>query len=118
MDIENIISVFSRLSGSDEETSVNFRFMCENAKDYIISHLKPDSDVNSCCGKLEFAAAALAYYRYILWSITESGGDITVGDISVKSSSSILANAQKICEQAFSDISDVFDNGYFVFGVM
>ena len=63
MDIENIISVFSRLSGSDEETSVNFRFMCENAKDYIISHLKPDSE-------------------------------------------------------AFSDISDVFDNGYFVFGVM
>ena len=118
MDIENIISVFSRLSGSDEETSVNFRFMCETAKDYITAHLKPNSDKSSCGSKLEFAAAALAYYRYILWSITESGGDITVGDVSVKSSSSILANAQKICEQAFADISDVFDNGYFVFGVM
>lgn len=118
MDIENIISVFSRLSGSDEETSVNFRFMCENAKDYILSHLKPKSDMASCCGKLEFAAAALAYYRYILWSVAESGGDITVGDVSVKSSSAVLANAQKICEQAFADISDVFDNGCFVFGVM
>jgi len=118
LDIENIISVFSRLSGSDEETSVKFRFMCENARDYILSHLKPDSDTGSCGSKLEFAAASLAYYRYILWSITESGGDITVGDVSVKSSSSILANAQKIYEQAFADISDVFDSGYFVFEVV
>lgn len=118
MNIENIISVFSRLSGSDEETSVNFRFMCENAQDHIISHIKPNSDTSSCGSKLEFAAAALAYYRYILWSVAESGGDITVGDVSVKSSSAVLANAQRICEQAFADISDVFDNGYFVFGAV
>ena len=115
MDIENIISVFSRLSGSDEETSVNFRFMCETAKDYITAHLKPNSDTSSCGSKLEFAAAALAYYRYILWSDTENGENITVGDISVKSSAERLEKAYKIYQQAVEDISDIFDNGCFVF---
>lgn len=115
MDIENIISVFSRLSGIDEESSVMLRFICENTQDYIISHLKPDADICGCSSKLEFAAAALAYYRYILWSDTENGENITVGDISVKGSAERLEKAYRIYRQAVSDISDIFDDGCFVF---
>ena len=115
MDIENIISIFSRLSGIDEESSVTLRFSCENTRSYIISHIKPDIDICGCSGKLEFAAAALAYYRYILWSDTENGENITVGDISVKSSAERLEKAYKIYQQAVEDISDIFDNGCFVF---
>lgn len=116
MKSENILSIFSRLSGIDEENSVTFRFICETAQNYILSHLKPHTDMGSCSGRLEFAAAALAYYRYLLWSVTENGDSITIGEVSVKNTASDkLSAAVSICEQAFADISDVFDNGNFVF---
>lgn len=115
MNIENIISVFSRLSGIDQESSVTLRFICENTFNYILSHLKPDADICRCSSKLEYAAAALAYYRYILWHDTENGENITVGDISVKSSADRLEKAYTIYRQAVSDISDIFDDGGFVF---
>ncbi len=82
---------------------------------YVSSHIRPDADVCGSNSKLEFAAAALAYYRFVLWFSSENRQDITIGEISVRSSSQKIDYALKICEQAFGDIADIFDNGYFIF---
>lgn len=112
---ENILTLFSRLSGLDQENCIRFRFICETAKAFVSSKIKSGSDTSDNSGRLEFAAAALAYYRYILWSVTD-GGDVTVGEVSVKQSYSEKLNASvKLCEEAFRDISDIIQNDGFVF---
>ena len=115
MEFKNVFLLFSRLSGLQKEDSLKFRFLCETAYDYILAHLKQEASLDKCGSRLEFAAAALAYYRWILWSLTESGDDITVGEISVKPSSQKIEYALHICRQALGDIADVFDSDEFVF---
>lgn len=117
MNIENIIEIFRRLSGVNAEDTVKLRFMCENTFEYVNAHIKSGADIAGFSGRLEFAAAALAYYRYVLWCLTDSGADnIKVGEISVSGSGGkALEAAEKLCCSAFEDIGDVFDNGGFVF---
>lgn len=117
MDIEKIVQIFCRLSGIDSEDAVGFRFMCETALSYVMSHIKHDADTRGCGGRINFAAAALAYYRYVLWSLTDGQlNEVKVGDISVKRTGNReLDAADKLCREAFSNISDILENDEFVF---
>ena len=116
MNIEKIIEIFSRLSGMDSEEAVKFSFICDSALEYILSHLKQGTDARNSCGRLEFAAATLAYYRYTLWSLTDGCDNIKIGEISVSSSGpKQLESTQKLCSTAFEDIADIFDTGVFFF---
>lgn len=117
--IENVMDMFRRLSGLDTETVLKFRFMCDSALDGIRTKLKSDRNIEAYSGRIEFAAAALAYYRYVLWSVSEnSGEDITVGEISVKRSASLseqLKATEKLYREAFENIGDIYDCDGFVF---
>lgn len=117
MNIEDVVDVFTRLSGLAAEDIIKFRFMCLTSYEYVKSHTKSGTDMSVYGGRLAFAAAALAYYRYILWCLTDGdGSEIKVGDISVKPvSEKQLDSADKLCRNAFSALSGVFDDGSFVF---
>ncbi len=117
MNIENIIEIFCRLSGISAENVSGFRFLCENALMYVQSRLKPDADVTGGGSRINYAAAALAYYRYILLNVTGGDiGEIKVGDISTKSSSAKeLEAADKFCRDAFEDIAEFLENNEFIF---
>ncbi len=120
MDIERIILLFRRLSGLSEKDVISFRFMCEAAFSYVDSRLKSDINVSLCGGRLETAAAALAYYRYVLWCITDGElNQIKVGELSSKRNGSAeIDAAEKLCRQAFSDIADLLEHDGFVFSVI
>ncbi len=117
MNIEEIIRIFCRLSGLDCEEAVDFRFMCDTALSYILSRIKAGTDIKCYGGRINFAAAALAYYRYVLWSLTDGVvNEVKVGDISVKHEKiSELNAADKLCREAFSDLKDILTNDDFVF---
>ncbi len=116
MDIENVTEIFCRLSGLDSDGALKFRFMCESALEHIVRKTRGAENIQRC-GRFEFAAAALAYYRYVLWSMTNGeGDDISVGEISVKKSASRqLKAAEKLCCEAFQGISDIYEGDDFVF---
>ena len=117
MNIEDVVDIFTRLSGLTAEDIIKFRFVCLNAYEYVKSHTKSGTDMSVYGGRLTFAAAALAYYGYILWCMTDvDGSEIKTGDISVKpDAEKQLTSAEKLCRNAFSAIGEVFDDGSFVF---
>lgn len=117
MNIENVIEIFRRLSGIDAKSTVQLRFFCENAFEYINSHIRNGANIDGYGSRLEFAAAAAAYYRYILWSLTDGGSDnIKVGEISISGSGTKqLEAAEKLCNSALNDIGSIFENENFFF---
>lgn len=107
MNTEKVYSIFSRLSGLRDKELLRYTFLCETSAGYVVSRLR-DKEAAACSGgKVEFAAAALAYYRYILCLLTDGEtGEVKVGDIAVKKDAvSILESAEKLCREAFRDIS-------------
>ncbi len=117
MNIETIIEIFGRLAGLEAEEATDFRFMCESSVGYITSRLKSGVDISHRCSRLEFAAAALAFYRFILWRLTDGGSnEVKVGDISVKeSAANQIDAAEQLCKEAFSAINDILEPTDFVF---
>lgn len=117
MNIENVVDIFSHLSSLTAEDILKFRFMCENAMDNVNSYLKKNINTSDYDGRLCFAAATLAYYRYVLWTLTEGGnGEVKMGDFSVKPvASSQLDAAAKLCEGAFDAIKEITNDIGFVF---
>lgn len=117
MNMEEIIRIFCRLSGLDYEEATDFRFMCDTALAYIMSRIKKGTDTKCCGSRINFAAAALAYYRYVLWSLTDGVvNEINVGEIRVKHGGvSELEAADRLCREAFNDLKDILEDENFVF---
>ncbi len=109
--------IFCRLSGLDYEEAADFRFMCDTALSYIMSRIKHGADTRCCGGRINFAVAALAYYRYVLWSLTDGAvNEINVGEIRVKHGVfSELDAADRLCREALADIGEILDSEDFVF---
>ena len=117
MDTDRVIAVFAVLSGLSEDEVREQRYLCEMSMDEITERL-PEG--KSCGGREEYAAAALAYYRYVLWCITDGElNQIKVGELSSKRNGSAeIDAAEKLCRQAFSDIADLLEHDGFVFSVI
>lgn len=117
LNIENVVDIFGRLSSLAAEDIIKFRFMCENAVDNVKSYIKSDVNTSAYDGRLCFAAASLAYYRYVLWSLTDGGNDeIKMGEFSIKpAAEKRLDAAAKLCKEAFKELMDIMRDDSFVF---
>ncbi len=109
MDTDRVIAVFAVLSGLSEDEVREQRYLCEMSMDEITERL-PEG--KSCGGREEYAAAALAYYRYILWRMSDGGGQIKVGDISVSSGRERLEYAERIWKEALSRLGEGMDEDF------
>ena len=118
MDRENVFELFCRLTGLGTSEAESLVFLCDTACDYVLSRIRNDADINAAGDSLELAAASLAYYRFVLWSVTDGlVGDIRVGDISVKASGiNAVAAAEKLCRGAFDSAAAYLEDEGFVFG--
>lgn len=116
MNIEDVVDIFGRLSGLSAEDILKFRFMCRTSYEYVNSHIKSGTNMSVYGGRLCFAAAALAYYRYLLWSLTDGRDEIKIGEVSVKPvSGKQIEAAEKLYKDSFSAVSDVMCDEGFVF---
>ena len=115
MDRNNIVSLFSRLAELEPEECLRLRFLCDRAADHVELHTKEGADLSGYAGGMEYAAACLAYYRYILWSVS-CGGKIKIGEVTIEAGGrSSPEAAEKLCRSAFYDISGIMDNDDFLF---
>lgn len=114
MDIERVLDIFGRLSGLPEDLVREQDYLCEISADNIGARLRCPAE--QCGGKAELAAAALAYYRFVLWSVTDGGAErIKVGDISVQSGSGRLIYAERLYNEALAELKDCIADDGFVF---
>lgn len=114
MNIETILTIFGGLAGLSEDEVIRFRFLCEMASDHLRERSRGGDEIGG--SKWEFAAAALAYYRYVLWSMTDSGaGDIRVGEVSVRQQRERLIYAERLCREALAGLADELEDEGFVF---
>ncbi len=117
MDLHEIIKKFSIITGlSDEEVSP-WTSICEDACLEIRKNLREDADEESNSRRLNAAAAALAFYRYVLYC--SSGGGVesfTTGEIRVKTDAQ---TSVKIAYTAWIDakrsIADILKDEDFMF---
>lgn len=116
MEIEKVMDLFSRLTGLAPDECTALRFMCEAAASQVRS-MRKDQKKQHHCEKYDYAAAALAYYRFVLWSLTNGdGSEIRVGDISMRENSKQrLDAAEKLCREAFIDAGLTDAGSGFVF---
>ena len=117
MNIDKVFDIFCRLAELDKNNSVRLRFLCEGSVRYVLYRMKNKANAVCGSGRAEFAAAALAYYRYVLLSLTDgNGGSVKIGDISLKQSGFERADAaEKLCRDAFAEITDLIGDNEFVF---
>ncbi|MBQ3929028.1 MAG: hypothetical protein II711_02935 [Clostridia bacterium] len=112
---ERVVDIFQRLSGLESDQVLEYQFIYDSAMQSIQRKLNNACDKDKESSRLEFAAAALAYYQYVLWSVSRSADEIAVGQISVKNSSGQLKAAEKICREALDNIADIYMGEGFVF---
>ena len=113
MNIERVLGIFGSLTGLDEPSVTEYRFLCEMAFENIRNRLM-DPETEEDGGRADFAAAALAYYRYVLLSVTEAGA-VTVGEVSVKNQAERLEFAHRLLQEALSELQELSMDDGFVF---
>lgn len=115
MNVENVMRMFGKFAGIDEDDVTEYRFLCESSVENISAKTLVTETENDK-SRLEYAAAVLAYYRYVLLSFTdESGGSITVGEISIKNPEKRLEYAERMLKEALDDIKAITGDNDFVF---
>ncbi len=115
MNIERVKDHFIGLSGLSEEEAAPRRFLCEMSLDDI-GEMLPESPSQDMQEKAEYAAAALAYYRFILGLMTSGGTDsVTVGQVSVHYSPDRLEYAERLYNEALARLGVCPGTGGFVF---
>ena len=117
MNPEEILERFSIIANIPITEGSPWIFLCEEAGNDLISHLKDSVDVNENSRRLTVAAASLAFYRYVLYNsangATESFG---AGELRIKTDSkSAVKLAYEVWLNAKRAISDLLIDENFTF---
>ena len=72
MNYQQVFQRFCELSRLSEKEGQQYRWLCNNAADELSEMLVSNIDKTKYSGRLSAAAAAMAYYRYII--IAKNGG--------------------------------------------
>ena len=116
MRIEGVMKIFGSMAGTDEQETLDYRNLCEAAMNRLTGEQQTQSDVQEEQSSVEFAAAAVAYYHYMLLCLSAEGGNqIKVGDVSVRYSADRLEYAQRLMNEALSQAGIQPPEGGFVF---
>lgn len=101
MERESVLALFEKLSGLSEDEGREYRFLCDTAMEKITSLA---GTTESTSGQQELAAAALAYYRYVLLSMTDGGVAVKVGEVSLRQGEERLRYAERLCKEVLSQL--------------
>ncbi len=84
MDLDTIFSRFLFLCNLSPEDGDNYRFLCNDASEYLISIAKSKDAVNENEAGFCTAAAALAALNYFMLKNGEAVSSFTAGDVSLR----------------------------------
>lgn len=117
MNPEEILERFAIIANIPITESSPWIFLCEEASDDIISHLKDSDCVNENSRRLTVAAASLAFYRYVLYgSANGSTASFGAGELRIKTDSqTTVKHAYEVWLSAKRAISDLLRDDDFIF---
>ena len=88
MNPEEILERFCIIANIPLTEGSPWIFLCEEADNEIIAHLKDSVNVNENSRRLTVAAASLAFYRYILYkNANGSTESFSAGELRIKNNS-------------------------------
>ncbi len=101
MNLESVLRLFEKLSGLSEEEGRAYSFLCELAVQKIsamVGSHKADG------GQQVLAAAALAYYRYVLLSVSDNSGAVKIGEVSLGKDNERVCYAERVYKEALAEL--------------
>ena len=113
--INTVIKELSVLLGIDEEDTVKYSSITENAVKSIEQLLKNDESIQN--NRIVYLCAVKAFYRIVL-SEKDDICSFSAGDISYSKNSSAIENAEKLLKDAFKDGRDLLKDTVFAFKVV
>lgn len=117
LDLNAILNRFAFLSGLTLDEAVSFTPICNDAKEEIQLKIKPCVNESAESGRLEAAAAALSFYKYILHKASlQSTQSFSAGDISIKEDiKQQLESARSIWYEIRASVCDILQDDEFCF---
>jgi|GEM_PF-963699 len=118
MDIISVFEHFKILAGlTDKDDAAPYLPMCAVSLASLTAKMNPDADLSSVHILISAAAAADAYYHYVLADVSREGdSSFTAGDIKVnKTSAAIVESAKELRDNRLSAISHLFADRDFEF---
>lgn len=116
LSLENILAQFGVFTALDADAAANYMPLCRSAMETILHSLRPSADVEANVIRLEDAAAAIAFYRYILLLSAENCHNLRVGEINISPSSDLgLQAATAIKDEFLLSVADLLEYSNLVF---
>lgn len=83
MNGQQVFQRFCELTGLSYNDAQQYRWLCINAADELNEMLVSNIDMQKCSSRLSVAAAAIAYYRYIIFAENSNVTSFKAGDLTV-----------------------------------
>ena len=117
MNLQNIVKRFSIIANLSFEEAFPWTEICEDAANEIRIHLKSGVDESEHSRRLDAAAAALAFYRYIIYRASGGGMEsFTAGEIRIKADAKTSVKvALSVWKDAKHSIADLLNDDEFMF---
>ena len=108
--ISEVAKEFIKLSGLDETSVLELDHLLAKSAGDIEGMVDQSVDINKHAGRLYYAAAALAYYRYIVSNLTRADNleYISAGDIKISHNNErLLEVARELKDDAINSLNDL-----------
>ncbi len=116
IEFEEVLGAFSLLAELNEEAAHAASTVVELAIAELNGLLIENADTEQNRDRLSHAAAALAYYKYVLLEATRLQGGASVGDVKLNApSDATLKIARALRDDALSAICDLTESCSFAF---
>ncbi len=120
MSFNDVLRRFKILSGLEGEKLSRFSFLCSDSITEINSKLRVSVDSLSDAQRLRlsYAAGALAFYRYCLYTSVSEPESFEAGEVRVTNNKDKAASARRLFEEECKGISEILmDSGFYFKGV-
>ncbi len=114
MDVMLVWDAFRNIAGLTEEEAKPWLPLCHWAIASVFGRLRPNVDLAENQTVLCHAAAAMAYYKYVLRQTAQNNGaDFSVGDVTIKEhAAESLKAAQGLYELSVGAIAHLYEDGF------
>lgn len=114
MNGQQVFQRFCELTGLSYNDAQQYRWLCNNAADELNEMLVSNIDMQKCSSRLSVAAAAIAYYRYIIFTENSNVTSFKAGDLTV-AYSDCKVFAKEYLNQCLKSIAPYIKDGNFMF---
>ncbi len=117
MNLQEILERFAIIASLSMDDVSLWIPICEDASEEIKRHLKEGISEDENARRLNVAAAALAFYRYILYKTAGGGTEsFSAGELRIKTNAQVsVKTAYNVWRDAKNSIADLLTDDDFIF---